>query len=47
VIELSNVFREDVAKPSLPPEEALKNVPSTSETFFTVPKVIGSPYTDA
>ncbi len=41
VIELSNVFREDVAKPSLAPEEALKNAPSTSETFFTVPKVIG------
>ncbi len=41
VIELSNVFRDDVAKPSLPTEEALKNAPSKNETFFKVPKVIG------
>jgi aspartyl-tRNA(Asn)/glutamyl-tRNA(Gln) amidotransferase subunit C len=41
VIELSNVFREDVVKPSLPPEEALRNAPSSVDTFFTVPKVIG------
>jgi aspartyl-tRNA(Asn)/glutamyl-tRNA(Gln) amidotransferase subunit C len=41
VIELSNVFRDDVVKPSLAPEDALRNAPSTAETFFTVPKVIG------
>ncbi|MGE5315204.1 MAG: Asp-tRNA(Asn)/Glu-tRNA(Gln) amidotransferase subunit GatC [Acidobacteriota bacterium] len=41
VIELSNVFREDEAKPSLPVEEALKNAPSKTDVFFTVPKVIG------
>lgn len=41
VIELSNVFRDDVAKPSLPAEVALKNAPSRNEIFFKVPKVIG------
>jgi aspartyl-tRNA(Asn)/glutamyl-tRNA(Gln) amidotransferase subunit C len=41
VIELQNVFREDVQRPSLPREEALKNAPSKTEEFFKVPKVIG------
>ncbi|MGA7161277.1 MAG: Asp-tRNA(Asn)/Glu-tRNA(Gln) amidotransferase subunit GatC [Bacteroidota bacterium] len=41
VIELNNVFREDVAKPSISPDEALKNAPAKKETFFKVPKVIG------
>jgi len=41
VIELSNVFREDVVRPSIPPEEALKNAPAKKDTFFKVPKVIG------
>lgn len=41
VIELQNVFREDVRRPGLPREEALKNAPSRTEEFFKVPKVIG------
>jgi aspartyl-tRNA(Asn)/glutamyl-tRNA(Gln) amidotransferase subunit C len=41
VIELQNVFRQDVLRPSLPREEALKNAPAHSEEFFKVPKVIG------
>jgi aspartyl-tRNA(Asn)/glutamyl-tRNA(Gln) amidotransferase subunit C len=41
VIELSNVFRDDVVKPSIPPEEALKNAPAKKDTLFKVPKVIG------
>ncbi len=45
VIELSpaegGIFREDVVKPSLSPEEALKNAPAKTEKFFKVPKVIG------
>ncbi|HTX18821.1 MAG TPA: Asp-tRNA(Asn)/Glu-tRNA(Gln) amidotransferase subunit GatC [Bacteroidota bacterium] len=41
VIELSNVFREDVVRPSIPAEEALKNAPAKKDTFFKVPKVIG------
>jgi aspartyl-tRNA(Asn)/glutamyl-tRNA(Gln) amidotransferase subunit C len=41
VIELSNVFRDDVVKPSIPTEEALKNAPAKVDTLFKVPKVIG------
>jgi aspartyl-tRNA(Asn)/glutamyl-tRNA(Gln) amidotransferase subunit C len=41
VIELQNVFRPDVLKPSLPREEALKNAPSHTDEYFKVPKVIG------
>ena len=41
VIELSNVFREDKARPSYPVEEILKNAPAKTEKFFKVPKVIG------
>lgn len=41
VIELQNVFREDVVKPSTPTEEALKNAPDKTEEHFKVPKVIG------
>lgn len=41
VIELSNVFREDKVRPSIPAEEALKNAPAKTEKFFKVPKVIG------
>ena len=41
VIELNNVFREDVHVESLPREEALKNAPAATEKFFRVPKVIG------
>jgi aspartyl-tRNA(Asn)/glutamyl-tRNA(Gln) amidotransferase subunit C len=41
VIELKNVFREDVVKPGVSTEDALKNAPSKTEEFFKVPKVIG------
>jgi aspartyl-tRNA(Asn)/glutamyl-tRNA(Gln) amidotransferase subunit C len=41
VIELMNVFRDDVVTPGLPREEALKNAPSTDGEFFKVPRVIG------
>lgn len=40
VIDLKNVFREDVVKESYPREEILKNAPSRTEFFFKVPKVI-------
>lgn len=40
VIELSNVFRDDVVKPSYPREEILQNAPERTEKFFKVPKVI-------
>jgi aspartyl-tRNA(Asn)/glutamyl-tRNA(Gln) amidotransferase subunit C len=41
VIELSNVFREDLLKPGLSREEALRNAPAKTGKFFKVPKVIG------
>jgi aspartyl-tRNA(Asn)/glutamyl-tRNA(Gln) amidotransferase subunit C len=41
VIELQNVFRDDVVKPGLAPADALKNAPAKTEKFFKVPKVIG------
>ena len=41
VIELSNVFRDDVVKPGIPRSEALRNAPAKTEKFFKVPKVIG------
>lgn len=40
VIEVQNVFREDVKKPGLTPDEALQNAAGRVEDFFTVPKVI-------
>jgi aspartyl-tRNA(Asn)/glutamyl-tRNA(Gln) amidotransferase subunit C len=41
VIELQNVFRPDVLRPSCPREEILKNAPARTEKFFKVPKVLG------
>jgi aspartyl-tRNA(Asn)/glutamyl-tRNA(Gln) amidotransferase subunit C len=40
VIELENVFREDVRKPGLSTDDALQNAPGRVDDFFTVPKVI-------
>ncbi|MGA7836626.1 MAG: Asp-tRNA(Asn)/Glu-tRNA(Gln) amidotransferase subunit GatC [Ignavibacteriaceae bacterium] len=39
-VEGVNVFREDIVKPSIDREEALRNAPERSELFFKVPKVI-------
>ncbi|MHB1686854.1 MAG: Asp-tRNA(Asn)/Glu-tRNA(Gln) amidotransferase subunit GatC [Ignavibacteriaceae bacterium] len=40
-VEGSNAFREDIVKPSIDSEQALKNAPDKDESFFKVPKVIG------
>lgn len=40
-IKAETVLREDIAEPSLPREEALKNAPKHDGEFFLVPKVIG------
>ncbi len=40
-ITAQNVFREDVAEPSLPRDKALANAPQQDGEFFLVPKVIG------
>ena len=41
VIDVGNVFRDDVVMPGVTTEEALKNAPAATEAFFKVPKVIG------
>lgn len=40
VLELNNVYREDVKKESLAPEQATANAPNKMDNFFSVPKVI-------
>lgn len=35
-----NAWREDIVRPSLPPEVSLANAPDAHGTFFRVPKVI-------
>ena len=37
---LKNVFRKDVLKKSLQPDEAIKNAPSKEGDFFKVPQII-------
>ncbi len=41
VLQLTNVFREDIVKPGLSNVEALANAPKTKKGYFSVPKVIG------
>jgi len=41
VIELENVLREDVVRPSLTVEEALADAPERSGDHFAVPAVLG------
>ena len=38
---LTNVFREDVVRPGLSPEEALAMAPESAEQRFLVPKILG------
>ena len=40
VLNLKNVFREDVVEGSLTQEEALQNAPAADKGHFTVPKVL-------
>jgi len=40
VLSLSNVFRADNVKPSLPVAKVLENSPRREENFFKVPKII-------
>ena len=41
-IPRSNVFRDDVPEPSLPPEEALRNAPDRVDDRFRVPRIVES-----
>ena len=40
VIDLKNVLRDDVCRPGLSRDEALRNAPERNDQFFKVPKVI-------
>jgi aspartyl-tRNA(Asn)/glutamyl-tRNA(Gln) amidotransferase subunit C len=40
ILPLQNVLREDVATPSLSPDEALANAPHTRDGFFAVQAVM-------
>ncbi|MCC6028390.1 MAG: Asp-tRNA(Asn)/Glu-tRNA(Gln) amidotransferase subunit GatC [Archaeoglobales archaeon] len=40
VLEISNIFREDVAKKGLEQSEALLNSPRKEEGYFVGPKVV-------
>lgn len=39
-IEISNVFREDQLKESLPREKSLANAPQTDGSYFLVPAIL-------
>ena len=39
VLDLSNVFRDDVVRESLPPEEVLANAPEKEDRYFKAPRV--------
>jgi len=40
VLSIQNVFREDLIKPSLGKDDALKNAPSKEDGLFKVPRII-------
>lgn len=40
VIPVSNVFREDTVRPSLPVEDVLANGPQVANNCFVVPRVV-------
>ena len=40
-IELTNVFRDDEVRPSLPREQALANAPQHDREHYLVPAVLG------
>jgi aspartyl-tRNA(Asn)/glutamyl-tRNA(Gln) amidotransferase subunit C len=40
-IELENILRDDVPRPSLPVEAVLSNAPAAEEGFIVVPAVLG------
>jgi len=40
-IELENILRDDVARPSLPVEDVLRNAPERDDDQFVVPAILG------
>jgi aspartyl-tRNA(Asn)/glutamyl-tRNA(Gln) amidotransferase subunit C len=41
VIELENILRDDVARPSLPVDAVMANAPERNGDFFVVPAILG------
>jgi len=41
VIELETILREDVSRPSLAPEDVLRNAPRREDDTFVVPAILG------
>jgi aspartyl-tRNA(Asn)/glutamyl-tRNA(Gln) amidotransferase subunit C len=41
VIELENILRDDVARPSLPVDAVMANAPQREGDFFVVPAILG------
>lgn len=39
---LANVFREDVPRPSLSPQDAISTAPEAEDGRFRVPKIVGA-----
>ncbi len=40
VVDLANIFRDDVACPSLSQEEALRNAPRRENDYFKSPRIV-------
>ncbi|MXG88169.1 Asp-tRNA(Asn)/Glu-tRNA(Gln) amidotransferase subunit GatC [Nocardioides flavescens] len=40
-LPLTNVFRDDVVRPSLTPAEALSGAPDVDQQRFSVPRILG------
>ena len=40
-LPMTNVFRDDVTKPSLSPEDALSGAPAREDDRFKVPQILG------
>jgi aspartyl-tRNA(Asn)/glutamyl-tRNA(Gln) amidotransferase subunit C len=40
ILSLDNVMRDDLARPSIPRDDALANAPAHTEKFYRVPKII-------
>jgi aspartyl-tRNA(Asn)/glutamyl-tRNA(Gln) amidotransferase subunit C len=39
-VQLANVFRDDVVKPSMAQEKVLQNAPDADDGFFRVPRIV-------
>ncbi|HXG40238.1 MAG TPA: Asp-tRNA(Asn)/Glu-tRNA(Gln) amidotransferase subunit GatC [Candidatus Limnocylindrales bacterium] len=41
-IELENILRDDVVRPSLPVEDVVRNAPRADEGYVVVPPILGA-----